>query len=153
MYEQTNSEDKKGKISQIDRKSIARYISYKWESDKTREETLIKKGTRNRKLGHNPGIIIQEGSTDRISGVPYNDNKYDEVTKQNAYSEGFFIHGNQELLGKLEILSEEDLEDIGYNDCISGVEYQTLPNKVSLNPNYIAGYMKASLTQNRGKSK
>lgn len=153
MYEQTNSEDKQGKISQVDRKSIARYISYRWESDKTKEETLKKVETRNRELGQNPGMIIKEGSTDRLSGVPYNDNKYDEVTKQNAYREGFFNHGNQEILGKLETLTEADLEDIGYNDCISGVEYQTLPNRVSLNPNYIAGYMKASLTQNKGKSK
>lgn len=153
MYEQTNSEGKNIKSNKMDRKIVSDIEYNKWLSDEMRTTELSKIEARNRALGHNPGIIIKEGSTDRLSGVPYNDNKYDEVTKQNAYREGFFKHGNQEILGKLEKLSDADLEDIGYNDCISGVEYQTLPNKVCLNPNYITGYMKASLTQNKGKSK
>ena len=153
MYEQSSTEERKGKINKIDRKTISALHSYKWMSDEARDKALTKKEERNRKLGCKPGEIIKEGSTDRISAIPYNDSKYSDIIKQNAYREGFFNHGNQELLGKLEILTEEDLEDIGYNDYLSGVEFKALPNKVCLHPNYLSGYMKAALTLKKKKTR
>lgn len=153
MFEQTKSENQHEKINGLRRKEIGDVIAYKWESEEKRDEELTRREIRNRTFGNTPQMFIIEGSNDRISGVPYDDNKYSDVIKQNAYRDGFFRHGTQKILGKLEQLTEEDLEDIGYNDYISGVDYQALPDKVSENQNYIAGYLKATYIQKSNRSK
>jgi len=153
MYEQSNSEDKSGKTNALDRKTISKYISYKWESEKNNESTLKKFETRRRLFGNNKDII-KEGSTDRISAIPYNDSKYNDKIKHDAYKDGFVNHGNQELLGKLAMLSEEELENIGYNDYLSGiVDFKQLPREVRNNQHYMTGHMMAAFTIKSGRSR
>ena len=151
MYK--NSEQRVGRINKACRRDISEKEYISWESNIARDKTLLKAEQRNRKLGPTPSTIICKGSKDRISAILYNDSKYEKVTDQEAYKEGFFMHGNQELSGKLAFLTKEELEEIGKNDYLSCVNFKGLPEKVRVNQNYLKGYLEAALLQKSGRSR
>lgn len=153
MFEQSKSESKQGRFNRISREEISQIqagsietIAHQVDLDKKREERI-------RRLGSNPSEKIIEGSRDRINAISYNAEKYKNtsVQDQNAYYYGFFEHGNRELNGKLESLSEEQLKVIGYNDFVSGVDAKKLPETVRNNPYYSEGYLLASIIENKPK--
>ena len=155
MFEQTCSESKQGRINTESRKKILQIQSELYEKEPHQEELDEKREKRTRSLGENPSKKIMEGSDDRLKAIPYDTEKYTNtrVQDQNAYKEGFFEHGNRELNGKLESLSEDQLKAIGYNDFISGVDAKKLPETIRNNSYYSEGYLLASIIEERPKPK
>ena len=85
------------------------------------ENGLIEK---EKKFGRNSeriGMIREKAINDRINAIPYDPDKYENEIDKNNYQEGFFAMGNRALHGRLESLSDEQLQAIGANDYISGV--------------------------------
>lgn len=153
MFEQTRSESKQGRINTKSRKKILQIQSELYEKESHQEELDEKREKRTRSLGENPSEKIMEGSDDRLKAIPYDTEKYTNtsVQDQNAYKEGFFEHGNRELNGKLESLSEDQLKAIGYNDYISGIDMKKLPGAVRNNPYYNEGYLFALIAEEKPK--
>lgn len=153
MFEQTRSESKQGRINTKSRKKILQIQSELYEKESHQEELDEKTEERTRRVGTNPAEKIIEGSTDRLNAIPYDAEKYVNISSQDqeAYHEGFFEHGNRELNGKLESLTEERLKAIGYNDYISGIDMKKLPGAVRNNPYYNEGYLFALIAEEKPK--
>lgn len=153
MFEQSKSESRQGKINQSYRKEILQIESNNMEIEAHQAELGKKTEERTRRVGTNPAEKIIEGSTDRLNAIPYDAEKYANISAQDqgAYREGFFEHGNRELNGKLESLTEERLKAIGYNDYISGIDMKKLPEEVRNNPYYNEGYLFALITVEKPK--
>ena len=153
MFEQSKSESRQGKINQSYRKEILQKELKSIEISAHQAELGAKAEERTRRVGTNPSKKIIEGSTDRLNAIPYDAEKYTKikVQDQEAYHEGFFEHGDRELNGKLESLTEERLKAIGYNDYISGVDVKKLPEAVRNNPYYNEGYLFALITEEKPK--
>lgn len=151
----SNPELNKGPINKMKRNEIQKQKDIIWDSNNNTDAALQRMAERNQKVGNNEftGSIILEGSRDRLLSVPYNPNKYSNKQSQGAYHEGFFEHGNREILGKLEMLSEEELTSIGYNDHISGIKMSSLPEKVKKNTSYALGYLSAAIEKSNKKSR
>ena len=155
MFEQSKSESRQGKINQSYRKEILQKELKSIEISAHQAELGAKTEKRTRRVGTNPAEKIIEGSADRLNTIPYDAEKYANISAQDqgAYREGFFEHGNRELNGKLESLTEERLKAIGYNDYISGVDVKKLPETVRNNPYYNEGYLFASIIEEKPKPK
>lgn len=151
MFEQSDSEARRGKINTIRRDEISKQRAFWIENEKRKSENNKKREERNREIGNNEdtGKNIMAGSRDRMLAVLYDANKFSNVTSQNAYKDGFFRHGNNSLLANIDRLSDEALEEIGYNDNLSGVDFDTLPDKIKKNDSYVKGYMGGIVLANK----
>ena len=95
--------------------------------------------------GEKISIIRAEAINDRINAIPYDYDKYEDEIDRNNYHEGFFVMGNRALYGQIEKLSDEQLQRIGANDYISGVNLETLPQSIKDNSSYAQGYLMSSI--------
>ncbi len=139
------------------RRGISSDLSGMIESDKYKKESEQRIGDNINKYGRNGEQIskkINEGINDRMLPVPYNPDKYDDKYDHACYEKGFFENGNLALLGRLELLSDEQLQKIGENDYISGVDLNTLPDSIKENDSYVEGYLTASIMyETKGKGR
>lgn len=151
MYEQTRSESIKGKINKKTRNKIFEKIIEDIEIEKKEEARMIKLAERitDVGIGEKTSKAIIEGSSDRMKAVMYDKDKYADTREQNAYDEGFFKHGNRELSGNINKLTDEQLKAIGYNDYLSGVDAETLPEIIKTTPAYTEGYILASILEQK----
>lgn len=155
--DQFSSERGKGNRSRETRESISTYISNEIESQKYRKVNEEKMVEKERLFGRNSeriSMIRQIGIDDRMNAIPYDSDKYDDEHDKNNYYEGFFAMGNRALHGRLETLSDEQLQKIGANDYISGVDLNELPEAVKNNTSYIQGNIMASIMgESKGKGR
>lgn len=144
-----------GKINKDTRKEIHDREAIIWDVVKGEKERLKRFSKRKEEVGLNDFTrkAILEGSTDRLLAVLYVSNKYQDKQMQGAYREGFFDHGTRELLGKLDILSEDELTAIGYNDYLCGIKMDDLAEAVRKNDFYAAGYLSAVISDSNKKCK
>lgn len=151
MFEQSSSESRQGKINKFSRNKISQMEAMFIESEETRNRNNQRQEERTREVGNNEttAINIISGSRDRMLAVPYNPNIYSDIRAQNAYKDGFYRHGNNELFANIDKLSDEQLESIGYNDNLSGVDLETIPDKIKSNDAYIKGYMSAIINNKK----
>lgn len=151
----SGSELRLGKINKITRSEIQRKTDIIWDVAGNLEAQLKRISSRKEKVGSYDYTkqVIQEGSMDRLLAVSYDPNKYQDKQMQNAYREGFFEHGTRELFGKLDILSEDELIAIGYNDYFCGIKMSELLDDIRKNDSYASGYLSAVVSDSNKKSK
>lgn len=157
QFEQSITEKTRGNRNNPNRQSISANVFKNIDSETRRKETEKRLGERVSKLGRSSqqiaNLIIQ-GSSDRLQAIQYDSEKYENREEQAAYQEGFYEHGNRELLGKLNQLSKEQIELIGQNDYISEVDLNRLPKDIKNNESYTQGYIMASvLSSSKPKGK
>lgn len=151
----SNSELNRGAINKKRRNEVQKQEDMIWDSKNNAEAALQRMAERNQKVGNNEftASTILEGSTDRLLAVPYDSDKYSNKQMQGAYHEGFFEHGNREILGKIDILSDEELKSIGYNDYFCGIKISSLPKEIKKNSSYVLGYLSATIGEKDNKSR
>lgn len=146
-----------GSNSGLNRKQVSKRIFEIFASELSDKKRAEAKAERDRVFGTDTQSIAEkreEGIHDRINAIPYNNSKYDHGFDQKNYEEGFFTMGNRALLGRIEKLSDEELQKIGANDYTSGVVLETLSPKVKNNSSYTQGYLMASImSESKGKSR
>ena len=146
--DQFATERGRGNRSRETRESMAVYIHNSIESEKYRKATEAKLIEKEKLFGRNSeriGMIREQGINDRINAIPYDSNKYENELDKNNYHEGFFVMGNRAIHGRLESLSDEQLQKIGENDYISGVDLNELPDAIKNNVSYTQGTIMASI--------
>ena len=146
-YEQTNSERGNSKTYTIKEAADMRASSLRSAlAEKHREE---KNKKRIEEYG-NSGPFRQLGSDDRYNGNVYN-NTGTTKSEIKSYESGYFINGEIRVLAKLEKLTPEECEEIGYLEYSKlGISLEKL-NLLKNNTSYMAGYMTAMLTDNNNK--
>lgn len=145
-FEQSRTERGKGNNSVKSRTIIARDISNSIETELIRSTAENQRKERENRIGHTRASIstlILEGSNDRLRAIPYNPNKYENHDDQGAYEEGFYEHGNRQLMGNLDTLSSEQLVLIGKNDYLCGIK--GIPQMIQDNTYYMKGYVMGML--------
>lgn len=141
----------------LNRRMVSASLHNGIDSELSDKKSAKGKAEREKLFGRDSVNIVtkrQEGINDRINGIPYDDSKYDDEYDRNNYHEGFFVMGNRVLYGQIEKLSAEQLQKIGANDYISGVDLKTLPQPIKDNSSYAQGYLMASImSESKGKSR
>ena len=146
--DQFSSERGKGNRNTETRAIISTYINNENESEKYKKASEEKQKEAEKKFGRNGekiSIIRAEAINDRINAIPYDYDKYEDEIDRNNYHEGFFVMGNRALYAQIEKLSDEQLQRIGANDYISGVNLETLPQSIKDNSSYAQGYLMSSI--------
>ena len=130
------------------RREISNKIAISIQSQKVQEESDKNRALHEKLYGRDSNRISEIrriGVNDRLNAVPYDPNKYVENHDINNYYEGFYNMGNRAIQGQIEMLSDEELQEIGRNDYVSGVKVESLPKLVRENVSYTEGYMMASI--------
>ena len=151
-YEQSPSEAKQGGICSYTRDGITQRILNSIDSEEKQKKTDGKRAEALKTFGNDSVRISElrkEGMTDRISIIPLDLTKYENEQDKNSYRAGFVENGNRILVGNLEKLSDEQLENYGRNDYISGVKLSEVPDNIKEKTSYSTGYMMASIMDNK----
>lgn len=151
-FEQTRSEAHTGNRTKVTRVEISEGVHREIDAEKRRkesEERMAEKANRMGTCKTRIATLIIKGSTDRINGVTYNPNVFEDKHDQEAYKEGFINHGNREILGKLGELTSEQLQKIGTNDYISGISPEEIPDKLKENESYALGQIMGPIYSNQ----
>lgn len=153
MSEQMKSESIRGPINKKNRQRISESIAIRIDSENINDANNQKLAERNNRvgMGYVTAERISNGSSDRLNAIVFDSNKYFDRKEQEAYTEGFFEHGNRELSANCDSLSPELLKAIGYNDYLSGVDISSLPDRIRKNDFYGEGYLLATIKENKSK--
>ena len=143
-YDYKPSDERIGVIGRrYSHKISAEIKANKAAAQKSAEEAILRAEARAQEIGTDPREHIIQGSDDRMNAVLYNPEKYDNFQNQNAYREGFINHGNRRIVANLKTITPEELKNIGYNDYLSGIGLDALPDVLSKNFIYLLGYNEA----------
>ena len=145
-YEATNSENRDSKIPTKNAHDVGAITVGLITADKQRkiEEQRLK--TRYDNVGSNPQEKIIQGREDRIKAT-FNMNNYSDPKDQRAYWQGFVENGGRVLDSNLDSFTEEQLKQIGINDCNAGLKVNDIPENIWNNSSYRLGYEEASLNK------
>ena len=110
------------------------------ESNKTRraKETYTKYGT---------SRYTSSGISDRISALPPRISLRDVIKTgdEQSYYYGYYERGTEKLATLIkypEIKRIATIEEIGYNDAVSGIAFNLLPEAIQSSKEYLEGYKK-----------
>lgn len=147
-FEQSYSEGHRGNISTQTRKGVFDTVVNGISSEESQKAADERLKERVDKFGRNSARISEVrniGIEDRLAAKAYDEHKYLDEYDQRNYHEGFFTMGNRAIHGNLEKLSDNELNAIGANDYVSGVDINSLPEAVRNNISYAQGYMMATI--------
>ena len=153
-YEQSHTEGHKGNTSTASRKNVGNSIGNGIISEISQKASDEGRKARAEQFGRNSERIVEFrniGINDRICARQYDEQKCSDKYDQSNYHEGFYVMGNRVIHGKLETFSNNDLQTIGANDYISGVDITSLPEAIKNNPSYFQGYMMATIFREDNK--
>lgn len=97
---------------------------------------------------------IREGAADRLSAKPYsyelltnkNYNTKEQLTgDERSYYYGYYNLATEKIAIQIkhpEIKRIASIEEIGYNDAISGISLESLPKEINTSKEYLIGYKK-----------
>ena len=125
-------------MTKLTRTVICSTIEAKEYKSKDAKEKFAKYGTKK---------YLKVGLNDRISALPpkiplYNENRTGD---EQSYYYGYYERGNEKIATLIkypEIKRIATIEEIGYNDAVSGIAFNLLPEAIQSSKEYLEGYKK-----------